>query len=147
MLDQSMEQKNLTRQIYKTNLLLSKGLKENVELSFKKICFLIKKQKKKNSVIQIKEAIEIIKPFCETKSVKMRNSVTKIPVEITKNRQQLLATKFFLTSVKEKKGSFLHNKLSFELIGIINLTANSLKICESFQKNVETNKVFIQYRF
>lgn len=147
MVDQSMEQKNLAKQIYKTNLFILKGLKENTELSLKKTCYLLKKQNKKNSIIQIKQAIEIIKPFCETKSVKMKNNVTKIPVEITRKRQQLLATRFFLNAVRERKSVFLHESLSSELCGILNLASSSLKICESFQKNVETNKIFIQYRF
>jgi small subunit ribosomal protein S7 len=147
MLDQNTEQKSLAKQIYKTNLFLLKGLKENTEVSFRKACFLIKKQKKQNPVAQIKQAIEIIKPFCETKSIKLKNNITKVPMEITKKRQQLFATRFFLSAVREKKTNFLHEKLSSELIGIIGLTSSSLKICENFQKNVETNKVFIQYRF
>lgn len=145
--DRNMEQKNLVKQIYKINLLLSEGLKEKTEIMFKKTCFLIKKRNKQNPFIQIKNAIQIIKPFCETKSIKMKNNITKVPVEIAKSRQQLLATRFFLNAVKEKKFFFLHEKISNELINILNLTGNSLKICESFQKNVETNKIFIQYRF
>lgn len=147
MVDQSMVQKNLAKEIYKTNLFLLRGLKENTERSFRKTCCLIKKQKKHSPIIQIKNAIEIIKPYCETKSVKMKNTVTKVPVEITRKRQQLIATRFFLSAVRGKKSSFLHEKLSNELIGILNLNGNSLKICESFQKNVEVNKIFIQYRF
>lgn len=147
MVDQNMVQRNLTKEIYKTNLFLLKGLKENTEISFRKTCSLIKKQKNKNPIIQIKQAIEIIKPFCETKSLKMKSSVTKVPIEMTRKRQQLVATRFFLSAIREKKSLFIHEKLANELIGILNLTGNSLKICESFQKNVEINKIFIQYRF
>jgi small subunit ribosomal protein S7 len=142
-----MEQKNLNKQIYKINLFLIKGFKEKTEISFRKTCLIMKKQRKQNPIIQIKQAIEIIKPFCETKSIKMKNNITKVPIAITKKRQQLIATRFFLTAIKEKRSSFLHENLSNELIGTLNLTATSLKICESFQKNVETNKIFIQYIF
>lgn len=106
MVDQSMVQKNLAKEIYKTNLFLLRGLKENTERSFRKTCCLIKKQKKHSPIIQIKNAIEIIKPYCETKSVKMKNTVTKVPVEITRKRQQLIATRFFLSAVRGKKSSF-----------------------------------------
>nr|NP_066489.1 ribosomal protein S7 [Rhodomonas salina]AAG17760.1 ribosomal protein S7 [Rhodomonas salina] len=147
MVDQNMEQKSLIKEVYKTNLFLLKGSKENIEILFRKNCFSIKKQKKQNSIIQIVEGVRMIKPFYETKSMKTRSKVTQVPIEISRKRQQLLATKFLLTAVSEKKSSFLHNKLTNELIGIINLNANSLKIRENFQKNVETNKIFIQYRF
>lgn len=144
---QNMERKNLAKHIYKTNLFLLKGSKENTEIFFRKTCSSIKNQKKESPISTMIEAIEIIKPFCEAKSVKMRNNITKVPVEITKKRQQLLATRFLLTAVREKKSNFLHQKLSDEINGILSFTSNSLKICESFQKNVETNKIFIQYKF
>tara|TARA_Y100000385_G_C13096466_1_gene641636 strand:- start:290 stop:718 length:429 start_codon:yes stop_codon:yes gene_type:complete len=142
-----MVQKSLVNEIYKKNLFLSKGCKENVELCFKKACSLIKKKTKQNPILQIKQGINIIKPYCETKSIKMKNNVTRIPVEITKKRQQLLATSFFLKAIKEKNKSFLHNKLSNEILNILTLSSTSLRICENFQKNVEINKIFIQYRF
>lgn len=147
MVDQNMVQKNLINEIYKKNLFLLKGRKENVELSFKKTCCLLKKKTKQNSILNFKKSINMIKPYCETKSIKMKNNITKIPIEITKKRQQLLATNFFLNAIKEKNSLFLCDKLSSEIINILSLSGNSLKICENFQKNVETNKIFIQYRF
>ena len=101
----------------------------------------------KNPSLQIKQDINTIKPYCETKSVKMKNNITRIPVEITKKKQQLLATSFFLKATKEKNLFFLHNKLSNEILSISTLSSSSLRICENFQKNVEINKIFIQYRF
>ncbi len=147
MLDQNMEQRNLTKQIYKTNLFLKIGFKENIEDSFRKTCLLLKKHKKQNPLLQIKKAIELITPFCETKSIKMKNIVTNVPVEITKKRQQLLATRFLFIAIKEKKKSFLYNNLTLEVFEILNITGNSFKLCENFQKNVEINKIFIQYRY
>ena len=147
MVDQNMVQKNLVNEIYKKNLFISKGFKEIVELSFKKACHLIKKKTKQNPILQIKQGINTIKPYCETKSVKMKNNITRIPVEITKKKQQLLATSFFLKATKEKNLFFLHNKLSNEILSISTLSSSSLRICENFQKNVEINKIFIQYRF
>ena len=101
----------------------------------------------KNPSLQIKQDINTIKPYCETKSVKMKNNITRIPVEITKKKQQLLATSFFLKATKEKNLFLLHNKLSNEILSISTLSSSSLRICENFQKNVEINKIFIQYRF
>ena len=72
----------------------------------------------------------------------------KIPNETSKKRQQLLASKFILLSLNEKKSFFfIHNKLSNEFISIKTLNGSSIKICDTFQKNVETNKIFMQYHF
>ena len=49
----------------------------------------------KNPSLQIKQDINTIKPYCETKSVKMKNNITRIPVEITKKNNNYLQRVFF----------------------------------------------------
>lgn len=143
MLDQNMEQKRLYKQISKTNLFITKGFKENIEKFFQKSCFLIKKQKKQNPILQLGQGIEMISPFYEIKSIKMKN----IPVEITKKRQQLLAMKLFFSAVKNKKLLFLHNKIATELVEILNITGDSFRIYENLKKDAQANKIFIPYMY
>ena len=145
---QNMEQKNLAKELNKTNLFFRKGLKANTEKFLQRTCCLIKKKLKKKPLIFVEKAMRIIKPFCEIKTIKIKGNLIKIPNETSKKRQQLLASKFILLSLNEKKSFFfIHNKLSNEFISIKTLNGSSIKICDTFQKNVETNKIFMQYHF
>jgi ribosomal protein S7 len=143
-----MEQKSLSKELNKTNLYLKKGLKENTEIFLRKTCCLIKNKSKKNPLIFIKKTVRIIKPFCEIKTIKIKGSLIKVPIETSKKRQQLLVSKFILLSLNYKNSFlFIYDKLSNELIKLNALTGNSIKICDNFKKNVETNKIFMQYHF
>nr|YP_009476667.1 ribosomal protein S7 [Storeatula sp. CCMP1868]AVM81160.1 ribosomal protein S7 [Storeatula sp. CCMP1868] len=142
-----MELKKLRNDLYKIKLFTKRGLKEKTEIFFKKICLEVKKNQKKSPILEIKKATEIVKPFYEIQLKKTRTKTTKIPFEIKQKKQQLLATQFFITGLKENKRNFFHKQLLDEVIGTLNLTSASLKFCENFQKMVEINKIFIEYRF
>lgn len=142
-----MEQRKICRQLFKTNLLIKKGSKQKIESYLKKVYLLLKKRKAKNSLNLTIKSVKTIKPFYKLFFLRFRSNFLKIPIEINNKEQQILATKFFILNLKTKKNIFLHEKITIQIVETLNLTSGALKSCETFQKNVESNKVFIEYRF
>lgn len=141
-----MAQKNLRRK-FRTNLLIKRGLKESIEKLFEKICSKIKNNLKKNPITQINQSLNILKPFYQMKLMKVRNNLVKVPIELVERQQQTFVVRFIISTHSQNSHHFLSKKVAIDLLSSLDLSGNALKVCQMFQKNVETNKVFVDYRF
>lgn len=125
---------------------LKSGKKEGFENLFRQSLSILKKIKKTNPIRLICLSVEIVKPFCEIKNLKIGGSNYKVPTEIDPIRQKILALKFLvLNSIKrsEKSGS---RKIAMEVFDTIELSSQSIKNCDDIHKTAETNKLYVQYR-
>jgi small subunit ribosomal protein S7 len=85
---------------------LTNGNKEISENILRHSFSLLKKIKKTNPTNIISSNVELIKPFCEIKSLKIGGSNYKVPTEIHPIRQRVLAIKFLvLNSLKRNENS------------------------------------------
>ena len=80
-------------------ILQKKGLKELAELTIKESLSILKKDIKKHPLIIFVLSLTKLKPFCQIKSIKISGNIYKIPVEITKNKQQTIILKWIIFNV------------------------------------------------
>ena len=69
-------------------LYLTKGKKQLAENILRRSFSILKKDKKTNPINILSSSVEIVKPFCEIKSLKIGGSNYKVPTEIHPVRQR-----------------------------------------------------------
>ncbi len=125
---------------------LANGNKEVSENIMKHSLAILKKIKKKNPISVISSSVEIVKPFCEIKSLKIGGSNYKVPTEIHPVRQRVLAIKFIVSNSNKRNEKFASYRIAMEIFDTYSLSSQSIKKCDDVHKIAEANKVYIQYR-
>jgi small subunit ribosomal protein S7 len=125
---------------------LANGNKEVSENIMKHSLAILKKIKKKNPISVISSSVEIVKPFCEIKSLKIGGSNYKVPTEIHPVRQRVLAIKFIVSNSNKRNEKFASYRIAMEIFDTFSLSSQSIKKCDDVHKIAEANKVYIQYR-
>jgi len=125
-------------------LLQKNGHKEVSELFFCNFLSFIKKFEKKRPFLLITNSFYKSKPFCEIKSVKIAGVNYKLPIEIKAERQKSIFFRWLLNYSLESCIPTSSNNLSKE---ILNNSNRMIKLCDSFHKSAELNKIYITYRF
>jgi len=125
---------------------LANGNKEVSENIMKHSLAILKKIKKTNPISVISSSVEIVKPFCEIKSLKIGGSNYKVPTEIHPVRQRVLAIKFIVSNSNKRNEKFASYRVAMEIFDTFSLSSQSIKKCDDVHKIAEANKVYIQYR-
>jgi len=125
---------------------LTEGNKQVSENIFRHSLSLLKKMKKINPVSVISSNIELIKPFCEIKSLKIGGSNYKVPTEIHPARQRMLAIKFLVLNSLKRNEESASKCITVEIFDTSSLSSQSIKSCDDVHKIAEANKVYVQYR-
>jgi ribosomal protein S7 len=121
------------------------GEKHTIEVLFKNVFSIIKKDLKINPYITLQDSIEKSKPLCEVKSIKISGSNHKIPVEIDFYRQKSLICRWILLNGL-KNSKILSLGLAEEIINTSKLTSKTIKLCDDFHSVAESNMVFIKLK-
>merc|ERR1712100_670834 len=106
----------------------------------------IKKIKKTNPINILSSSVEIVKPFCEIKRLKIGGSNYKVPTEVNPVRQRVLAIMFLVTNSIKRNEKCASKSIALEVFDTISLSSQSIKNCDDVHKIAEANKVYIQYR-
>jgi small subunit ribosomal protein S7 len=137
---------------FKKKFLLSKyiksfikqGKKEKTELLLKLSFSFIKKTKKLNPLTILLDFLKKARPFCEVKSLKIKGSIQRIPVEIKQSRQKSLLLRWLVTNTHTE--NTIVEFLSKELLDTTNLQSKTIKLCDEMHKIAEANKIFTQFK-
>lgn len=140
--------------IKKKKFLLSKylklfsqqGKKEKTEQLLKLSFSFIKKTKKTNPLIVLIDFIKKARPFCEVKSLKIKGSIQRIPIEIKQMRQRSLILRWLLINTRSRKENTIVESVSKEILETINLQSRTIKLCDEMHKISEANKIFTQFK-
>ena len=124
-------------------ILQKKGLKELAELTIKESLSILKKDIKKHPIIIFVLSLTKLKPFCQIKSIKISGNIYKIPVEITKNKQQTIILKWIIFNVLQNSKLSLKKKITKEIIDSLYSISKTTKMCDDFHKIAESNKLNI----
>ena len=127
-------------------LYLTKGNKQLAENIIRQSFSILKKIKKTNPISLISSTVEIVKPFCEIKSLKIGGSNYKVPTEIHPVRQKVLAIRFLVTNSIKRNEKRAARCIAMEIFDTFSLSSQSIKNCDDVHKIAEANKVYIQYR-
>lgn len=127
-------------------VLFKKGKKEKNEKALKLSFAFIKKIKKINPLVVFIDSLQKAKPFCEIRSLRVKGSIKRIPVEIKEKRQKILAMRWLLINTFDRNEKTLVERLTKELLDTTLLQSKTIKMRDDLHKMVETNKTFAQFK-
>src|SRR5712692_3622949 len=103
------------------NCLMWQGKKPTAQRIFYGALDQIKKRMPDVEPIEVfTQAVENVKPSIEVRSKRVGGAAYQVPMQVNRNRQQSLAIRWILQSVREKKGRPTHEKLAEELLAAYN---------------------------
>ena len=91
------------------------------------------------------QALENVKPNIEVRSKRVGGASYQVPMQVSRNRQQSLAIRWLLASIREKKGRPTSEKLAAELMAAYNREGASMTKRENVHRMAEANKAFAHF--
>ena len=90
-------------------------------------------------------AIENIKPAVEVRSKRVGGAAYQVPMQVNRNRQQSLAIRWLLQSVREKKGRGTFEKLAEEIIAAYKREGAAVTKRDNVHRMADANKAFAHF--
>ena len=129
-----------------TNCLMWDGKKSVAETVFYDALELIREKIKDVEPIQVfTQAVENVKPNIEVRSKRVGGASYQVPMQVSRNRQQSLAIRWILGSIREKKGRPAGEKLATELLAAYNREGAAMTKRENVHRMAEANKAFAHF--
>lgn len=101
--------------------------------------------KVQNPLEVFEQAFKNIQPQVETRSRRVGGANYQIPFEIKGQRQQHLATMWFVQAARSRKGMSMADRLSLELQDAYNGAGAAVKKREDTHKMAEANRAFAHF--
>ena len=129
-----------------TNCLMWDGKKSVAEGVFYGALDLIREKVKDAEPIDVfTQALENVKPNIEVRSKRVGGASYQVPMQVSRNRQQSLAIRWILGSVREKKGKPTAEKLAAELLAAYKREGAAMTKRENVHRMAEANKAFAHF--
>ena len=90
-------------------------------------------------------AVENVKPAVEVRSKRVGGAAYQVPMQVSRNRQQSLAIRWILTSVRDKKGRPTYQKLAEEIIAAYKREGAAITKRENVHRMADANKAFAHF--
>jgi small subunit ribosomal protein S7 len=128
------------------NCLMSDGKKSVAQGVFYGALDIIKEKIAEKEPIEVfTQAMENVKPNIEVRSKRVGGAAYQVPMQVSRNRQQSLAIRWILLSVREKKGRATHQKLAEELMAAYNREGAAMTKRENVHRMADANKAFAHF--
>jgi len=128
------------------NCLMWSGKKSVAEAVFYDALDLIGKKITDVEPIQVfTQALENVKPNIEVRSKRVGGASYQVPMQVNRTRQQSLAIRWILGSIREKKGRPTSEKLASELLAAYNREGVAMTKRENVHRMAEANKAFAHF--
>ncbi len=128
------------------NCLMWDGKKSVAENVFYDALDIIGEKIKDVEPIQVfTQALENVKPNIEVRSKRVGGASYQVPMQVSRTRQQSLAIRWILGSVREKKGRPTSEKLAAELLSAYNREGAAMTKRENVHRMAEANKAFAHF--
>lgn len=128
------------------NCLMLDGKKSTSEKVFYDALSIIEKKIQDKPPIEVFEtAINNVKPALEVRSKRVGGASYQVPMQVSPKRQQSLAFRWILQSVRGKKGRPMSEKLSSEFMDAYNNTGAAMNTRENTHRMAEANKAFAHF--
>ena len=128
------------------NYLMMGGKKGASEQIFYGAMSSIKSRIKKEGVEIFKLAIKNTSPMLEVKTRRIGGANYQVPIEVSRNRQFFLASKWIINSARSNSGKSMSNRLASELISAANGEGGAVKKKEDTHRMAEANRAFAHFR-
>jgi len=90
-------------------------------------------------------AVENVKPAVEVRSKRVGGAAYQVPMQVSRNRQQSLAIRWILSSVRDKKGRPTYQKLAEEIIAAYKREGAAITKRENVHRMADANKAFAHF--
>jgi len=128
------------------NCLMEDGKKSVAQNIFYKAMDIVSEKITDAEPIEIfNRAIENIKPSVEVRSKRVGGAAYQVPMQVSRNRQQSLAIRWLLLSVREKKGRGTHEKLAEEIIAAYKREGAAVTKRDNVHRMADANKAFAHF--
>src|SRR5215471_8027500 len=128
------------------NTLMYDGKKSTAQGVFYRALDILKDKIPDKSPIDVfTQAVENVKPAIEVRSKRVGGAAYQVPMQVSRNRQQSLAIRWILQSVREKKGRATHEKLAEELMAAFNREGAAMTKRENVHRMADANKAFAHF--
>src|SRR4051794_1836654 len=91
------------------------------------------------------QAVEHVKPTVEVRSKRVGGATYQVPMQVNRNRQQSLAIRWILESVRGKKGRPTAQKLADEILAAYNREGAAVTKRENVHRMADANKAFAHF--
>lgn len=128
------------------NCIMSCGKKSTAEKAFYGALEEIRRRVKDAEPFEVfKKAVDNVKPLVEVKNRRVGGATYQVPVEVSAKRQQSLAVRWILQSVRSKKGRPFYRRLADELLDAYEGKGAAMTIRENTHKMAEANRAFAHF--
>jgi small subunit ribosomal protein S7 len=107
----------------------------------------ISKQMKTEPINIFEQAMKNVTPSLQVKSRRVGGATYQVPIEVSPERGEFLATKWIITYARDRGGRSMAEKLAAELMDAAQGQGNSIKKKQDTHKMAEANKAFAHYRW
>jgi small subunit ribosomal protein S7 len=107
----------------------------------------INKQMKSDPLPIFEQAMKNVTPMLQVKSRRVGGATYQVPIEVSPERGEFLATKWIITYARDRSGRSMAEKLAAELMDAAQGQGNSIKKKQDTHKMAEANKAFAHYRW
>tara|TARA_Y100001935_G_C17310534_1_gene515740 strand:- start:4258 stop:4722 length:465 start_codon:yes stop_codon:yes gene_type:complete len=128
------------------NYILNSGKKGISEKIFYEAMNIIKAKIKKDGIDIFALAIKNASPLLEVKTRRIGGANYQVPIEVPKNRQFFLASKWIITSARSRSGKSMSDRLASEFISAANNEGGAIKKKEDVHRMAEANRAFAHFR-
>src|SRR5215468_9162747 len=128
------------------NCLMHDGKKSVAQKVFYDALEIVREKVKDAEPIDVfTQAVNNVKPEVEVRSKRVGGAAYQVPMQVSRNRQQSLAIRWILLSVREKKGRPTHQKLAEELLAAYNREGAAMSKRENVHRMADANKAFAHF--
>ena len=99
----------------------------------------------KESMDVFRMAIQNVTPFVEVRSKRIGGANYQVPMQVNRRRQQSLAFRWIITSVRGEKGRPIHKRLADELYAAARGEGKAMTTREQTHRMAEANKAFAHF--
>lgn len=107
----------------------------------------IQKQMKTEPLALFEQAMKNVTPLLQVKSRRVGGATYQVPIEVSPERGEFLATKWIITYARDRGGRSMAEKLAAELMDAAQGQGNSIKKKQDTHKMAEANRAFAHYRW
>ncbi len=107
----------------------------------------LEKKTQKGALEVLEKVIEKARPLVEVKSRRIGGANYQIPIEIDKARSETLALRWMIGYAKKRGAHSMADKLSGEMLDILEDKGATIKKKEDTHKMAEANKAFAHYNW
>ncbi len=93
------------------------------------------------------QAVDNVKPQMEVKPRRVGGATYQVPVAVSPDRQEVLATRWLVRSARSRGEKGMDSRLSSELIDAFYNRGGSIRKKEETHRMAEANKAFAHYRW